>query len=127
MVLAKKNRVEVLPIERLPHIIEIFSGGCDICRKVVDIVTVGKCRDCVLRVLEVDSEDEDVKKKRRLYNITAVPTIVIDSKIKVVGIPSFPWFCGDEFYRFLEKNFPLHLDIGARREPGNPGSALSES
>jgi hypothetical protein len=111
----------------LPHIIEIFSGGCDICRRVVDIVTVGKCKDCVLRILEVNSGDGDVQRKRRLYNITAVPTIVIDSKIKVVGIPGFPWFCGDEFYRFLEKNFPLHLDVGGHRKLGDPGSAPSET
>jgi len=58
-------------------------------------------------VLDVDSGDEEVKLKSRLYKITAVPTIVIDGRIKVVGVPDFPWFCGDEFYRFLEKNFPL--------------------
>jgi hypothetical protein len=45
--------------------------------------------------------------KRKLYKITAVPTIVVDGRIKVVGVPDFPWFCGDDFYRFLEKNFPL--------------------
>ena len=91
----------------MSHIIEVFAGGCSLCRKVIDIVTVGKCNDCTLRVLDVDSGDEEVKLKSRLYKITAVPTIVIDGRIKVVGVPDFPWFCGDEFYRFLEKNFPL--------------------
>jgi hypothetical protein len=37
----------------------------------------------------------------------AVPSIVIDSKIKVVGKPMFPWFCGDEFYNMLEREYPL--------------------
>jgi glutaredoxin len=60
-----------------------------------------------MRVFEVDSGDEEVKMKRKLYKITAVPTIVVDGRIKVVGVPDFPWFCGDDFYRFLEKNFPL--------------------
>jgi len=41
------------------------------------------------------------------HNITAVPSIVIDGKIKVVGKPTFPWFCGDKFYKMLEKKFPL--------------------
>jgi len=41
------------------------------------------------------------------YNITAVPSIVIDGKIKVVGVPTFPWFCGDEFYGMLERKYPL--------------------
>jgi glutaredoxin len=58
-------------------------------------------------VFDVDSGDEEVKMKRKLYKITAVPTIVVDGRIKVVGVPDFPWFCGDDFYRFLEKNFPL--------------------
>jgi len=91
----------------MPHLIEVFTGGCSLCRKVVNIVTVGKCRDCIMRVFEVDSGDEEVKMKRKLYKITAVPTIVVDGRIKVVGVPDFPWFCGDDFYRFLEKNFPL--------------------
>jgi len=91
----------------MPHVIEVFAGGCGLCRKVINIVTVGKCKDCVLLVLDVDSGNEEVKTKRRLYNITAVPTVVVDGRIKVVGVPDFPWFCGEEFYRFLEKNFPL--------------------
>jgi len=91
----------------MPHLIEIFTGGCTLCRKVVNIVTVGKCKDCVLRVFDVDSDDEEVRMKREHYNITAVPAIVVDGRIKVVGVPDFPWFCGDDFYRFLEKNFPL--------------------
>jgi glutaredoxin len=60
-----------------------------------------------MRVFDVDSGDEEVKMKRKFYKITAVPTIVVDGRIKVVGVPDFPWFCGDDFYRFLEKNFPL--------------------
>lgn len=91
----------------MPHLIEVFTGGCSLCRKVVNIVTVGKCRDCIMRVFDIDSGDEEVKMKRKLYKITAVPTIVVDGRIKVVGVPDFPWFCGDDFYRFLEKNFPL--------------------
>jgi len=58
-------------------------------------------------VCDVDLSDEKVKMKRKFYKITAVPTIVVDGRIKVVGVPDFPWFCGDDFYRYLEKNFPL--------------------
>jgi hypothetical protein len=58
-------------------------------------------------VCDVDLSDEEVKIKRKFYKITAVPTIVVDGRIKVVGVPDFPLFCGDDFYRFLEKNFPL--------------------
>ena len=91
----------------MSHHIEIFTGGCGICRETVDLVTIGKCRDCVLEVLNVDSEEEHVRTRMRDYGITAVSTIVIDGRIKVVGKPRFPWFCGDEFYKFLQENYPL--------------------
>ena len=58
-----------------------------------------------MEVFDVASEGNAKLVKR--YDINAVPSIVIDGKIKVVGIPTFPWFCGDEFYRMLERKYPL--------------------
>ena len=58
-----------------------------------------------MEVFNVASKENARLVKR--YDITAVPSIVIDGKIKVVGIPTFPWFCGDEFYRMLERKYPL--------------------
>lgn len=89
----------------MAHHIEIFAGSCSLCKKVVDIVTVGKCNTCTMDVKHVDNPD--ARAKMRDYGITAVPTIVIDGRIKVVGIPDFPWFCGKEFYEFLEDKYPL--------------------
>lgn len=88
----------------MSHKIEIFSGGCSLCRKVVDIVTIGKCAECQMDIINVEDQ-----KDRRVaeYGITSVPSIVIDGRIKVVGIPNFPWFCGDEFYKTLEEKYPL--------------------
>lgn len=89
----------------MPHKIQIFSGGCKLCKDTADIVEVGKCKDCKMEVLDVGgSENRELVGS---YNITAVPSIVIDGKIKVVGVPNFPWFCGDEFYRMLERKYPL--------------------
>ena len=48
---------------------------------------------------------EDVKSKMKKYDIQAVPTAVIDGEIKVVGIPDFPWICGDELYTKLKRKF----------------------
>ncbi len=31
----------------------------------------------------------------RDYGVNSVPTTVIDGKIKVVGVPDFPWICED--------------------------------
>jgi glutaredoxin len=89
----------------MPHRIQVFTGGCSRCKEAVEMVEVGKCKDCKMETLNVDDP-----RNRRLvqrYSINAVPSIVIDGKIKVVGVPDFPWFCGDEFYAKLEKEYPL--------------------
>jgi hypothetical protein len=38
----------------------------------------------------------ELKLKMRDYDVKAVPTSIIDGNIKVVGIPDFPWVCGDD-------------------------------
>jgi len=78
------------------------------------MVTAGKCKDCVLEVIKVDLQREEVRRAMKDYGIAAVPTIVVDGVIKVVGRPTFPWFCGDEFYKFLKERFPLLRPLGRR-------------
>jgi hypothetical protein len=41
------------------------------------------------------------------YGITSVPTTIIDGSIKVVGIPDFPWICGDDLYKKLKGEYLL--------------------
>ncbi len=41
--------------------------------------------------------------KIKNYDVRAVPTIIIDEEIKVVGIPDFPWICGDDLYKILKR------------------------
>lgn len=89
----------------MPHRIKVFSGGCELCEDAADIVELGKCKDCKMEVLSVGARENSALVKK--YNVTAVPSIVIDEKIKVVGVPSFPWFCGEEFYSKLEREYPL--------------------
>lgn len=88
------------------------------------MVEVGRCKDCTLETLDVN----DPKNKRlvREYGINAVPSIVIDGKIKVVGVPNFPWFCGDEFYRKLEREFPLVRAKGRTESGSRAGDATFE-
>ena len=50
---------------------------------------------------------DEIKTKMRGYEIKAVPTTIIDGKIKVVGIPDFPWICGEGLYEKLEKEYQL--------------------
>ncbi|MBI3858614.1 MAG: thioredoxin family protein [Thaumarchaeota archaeon] len=94
----------------MPHTIQVFSGGCELCKAAAEIVEAGKCKDCKMEVLSV--EDGKTKSLMKRYSIGAVPSIVIDGKIKVVGIPTFPWFCGDEFYRMLGNRYSLRQKSG---------------
>ncbi|MDV3278682.1 MAG: thioredoxin family protein [Nitrososphaerales archaeon] len=89
----------------MPHRIQIFSGGCRLCEQAAEIIEVGKCKDCVMETLDV--RDSKNGKLMRHYAISSVPSIVIDGRIKVAGVPDFPWFCGDEFYKILEGKYPL--------------------
>ncbi|MDV3293121.1 MAG: thioredoxin family protein [Nitrososphaerales archaeon] len=91
--------------ESMPHRIQVFSGGCKLCEEAAEIVEIGKCKDCRMEVLSIDGRKTKPLMKR--YSIGAVPSIVIDGKIKVVGIPTFPWLCGDGFYEMLERRYPL--------------------
>jgi hypothetical protein len=51
--------------------------------------------------------NEDFKIKMKDYDIKSVPTTIIDSKIKMVEIPDFPWICSEDLYKSLEKDYPL--------------------
>jgi predicted DsbA family dithiol-disulfide isomerase len=50
---------------------------------------------------------EEIKVKMGDYGIKAVPTIVIDGNIEVVGIPDFPWICDDDLYKILKNEYLL--------------------
>jgi hypothetical protein len=50
---------------------------------------------------------EEIKVKIKDYGVKAVPTTIIDGKIKIVGIPDFPWISGDDLYKKLKKEYPL--------------------
>ncbi len=99
----------------MPHLIEIFVGGCSLCKETVDIAAVGKCKDCRLLSHDLSKSDADSQERIKSYNISSVPAIIIDSRIKVVGTPTFPWFYSDDFYNFLESRYPLTMDIHHQR------------
>lgn len=63
-----------------------------------------------MTVYDVNNPNEEIKKKMRNYGVNAVPTTIIDGKIRVVGIPNFPWICGEDLYKKLRKEYPLKRD-----------------
>ena len=48
---------------------------------------------------------EELKIKMRDCRVKAVPTTIIDGSIRVVGIPDFPWICGDDLYSKLKEQY----------------------
>ena len=89
------------------HTIEIFSANCPLCKHITDDIEIGKCEGCNQIIYNVNEITNDLKSKMKEYGIKAVPTTIIDGKIKVVGIPDFPWVCGDDLFTKLKKDYPL--------------------
>lgn len=89
------------------HTIEIFSANCPLCKHVIDDIEIGKCEGCNAIIYDVNNITEEVKVKMRNYGVKAVPTTVIDGKIKVEGIPDFPWICGEDLYKKLRKEYSI--------------------
>jgi hypothetical protein len=50
---------------------------------------------------------KEIQVKIRDYDVKAVPTTVIDVNIKVVGIPDFPWICGEDLYTKLKRDYSI--------------------
>jgi hypothetical protein len=89
------------------HIIEIFSANCPLCKHIIDDIQIGKCEGCNQTVYDINNITDEIKLKMRHYGIKSIPTTIIDSKIKIVGIPDFPWVCSEDLYKRLEKDYPL--------------------
>jgi hypothetical protein len=92
------------------HMIEIFSGDCPLCKHIIDDIEIGKCEGCQQIVYNVNAMTEEVKVKMKNYGVKAVPTTIIDGEIKVVGIPDFPWICGEDLYKKLKRDYRLNDD-----------------
>jgi Thioredoxin domain len=91
------------------HTIEIFSANCPLCKHIIDEIQIGRCEGCNQTVYDINNITDEIKSKMRDYGIKSVPTTIIDSKIKIVGIPDFPWICSEDLYKRLEKDYPLKV------------------
>lgn len=89
------------------HSLQLFVGGCPLCRQMANIVEVGKCAGCKLEVFDLSKDFPKVEDLVKRYRIRAVPTLVIDGKIKIEGVPTFRLVCDDSTYKFLEENFRI--------------------
>jgi hypothetical protein len=89
------------------HLIEIFSANCPLCKHIIDDIQIGKCKGCDQIVYDINNMTEEIKIKMRDYGVKAVPTMIIDGNIKVVGIPDFPWICGEDLYTTLKRDYSI--------------------
>lgn len=83
------------------HTFEIFSANCALCKN-IEII---KNPECTQIIHDVNSVDKETKAKMEEYGIKAVPTIVVDGKYKVVGVPDFSMRCSDDLFRRLDKDY----------------------
>jgi hypothetical protein len=90
------------------HTIKIFSANCPLCTNIIDNIEIGRCEGCSQIVYDVNIMTDKIKSKIRDYGVKAVPSIIIDGKIRVVGIPDFPWICSEDLYDNLKKEYPLN-------------------
>ncbi len=89
------------------HKIEIFSASCPLCKHITDEIEIGKCKGCSHIIYDVNNMTKEVKSKMKEYGVKAVPTTIIDGEIKVVGIPDFPWICGEDLSKKLKNQYSL--------------------
>lgn len=89
------------------HTIETFTANCPLCKHIIDDIQVGRCQGCTQIVYDVNNMTDDVKQKMKRFDVSAVPTTIIDGEIRVVGIPDFPWICSDDLYGRLKRDYSL--------------------
>jgi hypothetical protein len=87
------------------HTIEIFSANCPLCKHIVEDIEIGRCEGCRQIVYDVNNMTEDIKSKMKEYNDKAVPTTIIDGIIRILGIPDFPWICGENLFQKLKRGY----------------------
>jgi hypothetical protein len=67
--------------------IEVFTADCPLCKDTLRIIREAACTDC--EVIERRCAGDDCGcAPAQEYNIRAVPTVVVDGKIALVGKPT---------------------------------------
>lgn len=69
------------------HKFEIFSGGCELCKKAIEALkdTVSEKHEIVEYSLQSPIQEE-IQDKIKKYDIKVVPSIIVDEELKYIGI-----------------------------------------
>ncbi len=68
------------------HKFEIFSAGCDLCKKAIETLRNNICEKC--EIVEYNLQNpiqEELQEKIKKYDIKVVPTIIVDEEHKYIG------------------------------------------
>ncbi len=68
------------------HKFEIFSAGCDLCKKAIETLRNNVCEKC--EIVEYNLQNpiqEELQEKIKKYDIKVVPTIIVDEEHKYIG------------------------------------------
>lgn len=66
--------------------IEVFTANCPLCKETLELIKKEACSEC--EIIERRCSGDECCQPAKDYGIKAVPTIVIDGKITIVGKPT---------------------------------------
>lgn len=66
--------------------IEVFTADCSLCKETLELIKKEACTEC--EVIERRCSGEECCGPAKDYGIKAVPTVVVDGKITIVGKPT---------------------------------------
>ena len=84
------------------------------CNEVVDEIEAGKCAKCELTICNVSEQ----RALARQYGVRVVPTVIIDSEVKIEGRADMPFVCSDETYAHFKEKYPLLHELGSTETNG---------
>ncbi len=68
------------------HKFEIFSAGCDLCKKAIETLRNNICEKCEIVEYNLQKPiQEELQEKIKKYDIKVVPTIIVDEEHKYIG------------------------------------------
>lgn len=66
--------------------IEVFTADCPLCKDALEMVREEACSKC--EIVERRCSGDECCGAAKEYNIKAVPTVVVDGEITIVGKPT---------------------------------------
>lgn len=66
--------------------IEVFTADCSLCKETLRLIKQEACPEC--EIIEQRCSGDECCPPAKTYGIKAVPTVVVDGKVRFVGKPS---------------------------------------